>query len=352
MPLQSASRPSSTSPYSSDLLRDGFWRTVRFALVAGLISSPVALQGCAEAQLGTHVAKTLGNAGGGTGGGYYKVGSPYQIDGQWYYPKEDENYDRQGIASWYGPNFHGKPTANGEVFDQNLVTAAHPTLPMPIYARVTNLENGRSLVVRINDRGPFVSDREIDLSRRSAELLGYLNQGTARVRVQYLRRAPLEGDVPDVQSVVADNGSFVMPPAEDADNQERAAPTPVSSVQVASLTPVALAPVANNTLTAADMAPVPDAAPALGSSPQQVTPVAPVAPGTYVQAGAFSSQANAEALKIQLSDLGPVDVQPVTVNGTELYRVRVGPVQDPQAANSVLQQVTGRGHSNARLIIE
>ena len=216
--------------------------------------SPLVAAGCAEAQLGAHVAKSLGQ---GTGGGVYKVGNPYKIDGEWYYPAEDENYDRKGIASWYGPNFHGKPTANGEVFDQNLVTAAHPTLPMPIYARVTNLENGRSLVVRINDRGPFVADREIDLSRRSAELLGYLKQGTARVRVQYLRRAPLDGDIPDVQSVVAEN-EFTSPPPEQPSDRERATAAPTEAVQVASLTPTYPVSAAAGTLLPTDMAPIPD----------------------------------------------------------------------------------------------
>ncbi len=104
-------------------------------------------------------------------GGTYKVGKPYQIAGVWYYPKEDERYDATGIASWYGPQFHGKKTANGEKFDQEQLTAAHPTLPMPVLVRVTNLENGRTLVVRVNDRGPFVAGREIDLSRKAAELL-------------------------------------------------------------------------------------------------------------------------------------------------------------------------------------
>ena len=321
----------------------------RLSAVVGLLMSPLVAAGCAEAQLGAHVAKSLGQ---GTGGGVYKVGNPYKIDGEWYYPAEDENYDRKGIASWYGPNFHGKPTANGEVFDQNLVTAAHPTLPMPIYARVTNLENGRSLVVRINDRGPFVADREIDLSRRSAELLGYLKQGTARVRVQYLRRAPLDGDIPDVQSVVAEN-EFTSPPPEQPSDRERATAAPTEAVQVASLTPTYPVRAAAGTLLPTDMAPIPDTPAATRSSSVQSSNLAaPVLPGTYVQAGAFANQANAEALKIQLSDLGPVDVNPINVNGTDLYRVRVGPVQDPQAANSLLQQITGRGHTNARVVIE
>ncbi len=320
----------------------------RLSAVVGLLMSPLVAAGCAEAQLGAHVAKSLGQ---GTGGGVYKVGNPYKIDGQWYHPAEDENYDRKGIASWYGPNFHGKPTANGEVFDQNLVTAAHPTLPMPIYARVTNLENGRSLVVRVNDRGPFVADREIDLSRRSAELLGYLKQGTARVRVQYLRRAPLEGDVSDVQSVVAENG-FTSPPPQQPSDRDNVIAAPTEAVQVASLTPTYPVSAAAGTLLPTDMAPIPDAPAATPAPAQSSTVATPPLPGTYVQAGAFANQANAEALKIQLSDLGPVDVNPINVNGTELYRVRVGPLQDPQAANSMLQQITGRGHTNARVVIE
>jgi len=116
-----------------------------------------------------------------------KIGRPYQIAGIWYYPRADENYDETGHASWYGPNFHGKPTATGERFDMNAITAAHRTLPLPSRVRVTNLENGRVLVVRINDRGPFVRGRIIDLSRRAAQLLGFARDGTARVRVQLVR---------------------------------------------------------------------------------------------------------------------------------------------------------------------
>jgi len=128
------------------------------------------------------------------GGGRYQVGKPYKVAGRWYKPRHDENYDNTGLASWYGPNFHGRQTANGEIFDQNALTAAHPTLPLPSYVRVTNLENNRSIMVRVNDRGPFAYGREIDLSRRSADMLGFIQKGTARVRVKYVGRAPLEGD--------------------------------------------------------------------------------------------------------------------------------------------------------------
>jgi len=118
--------------------------------------------------------------------GVYKVGEPYQIGGIWYYPAEDYAYDETGIASWYGPDFHGKYTANGEVYDMNDLTAAHHTLPMPSLARVTNLDNGRSIVVRVNDRGPFAKGRILDMSRRGAQLLGFEQAGTAKVRVQIL----------------------------------------------------------------------------------------------------------------------------------------------------------------------
>ena len=125
------------------------------------------------------------------GGGRSVVGQPYEVDGHWYSPAEQPHYDETGIASWYGPGFHRRETANGEWFDMDYLTAAHTTLPLPSYVRVTNLENGRALVVRVNDRGPFVGDRIIDLSRKSAEALKMRGRGTARVRVQYLGPAPL-----------------------------------------------------------------------------------------------------------------------------------------------------------------
>jgi rare lipoprotein A len=127
------------------------------------------------------------------GGGTYRVGKPYQVAGRMYVPEHDENYRAEGIASWYGAEFHGRLTANGEVYDKDGISAAHPTLPMPCYARVTNLANGRSIIVRVNDRGPYAKDRVIDLSSRTAELLGYKGNGVARVRVEYVGPAPLEG---------------------------------------------------------------------------------------------------------------------------------------------------------------
>lgn len=128
------------------------------------------------------------------GGGRDQIGKPYQVKGRWYYPKENKNYAATGRASWYGSAFHGRLTANGEIYDMTHLTAAHPTMPLPSYARVTNVANGSSVIVRVNDRGPFERDRVIDLSERAAELLDYKHHGTASVKVEYVGRAPLDGN--------------------------------------------------------------------------------------------------------------------------------------------------------------
>ncbi|MGN6548909.1 MAG: septal ring lytic transglycosylase RlpA family protein [Pararhizobium sp.] len=128
------------------------------------------------------------------GGGRYQLGDAYKIAGRWYMPKKNKSYDKVGLASWYGPNFHGRLTANGEIYNEYGLTAAHPTLPLPSYARVTNEVNGDSVIVRINDRGPFASNRIIDLSAEAAGLLHMKRAGVAKVRVQFVGMAPLEGD--------------------------------------------------------------------------------------------------------------------------------------------------------------
>lgn len=128
------------------------------------------------------------------GGGVRKIGDPYVAAGRTVVPKAEPDYDRTGVASWYGALFHGRKTANGEIYDMNALTAAHPTLPLPSYVRVSHMENGRSLLVRVNDRGPFARDRIIDLSKRAAQLLGIKRGGTGPVRVTYLKPAPLSGE--------------------------------------------------------------------------------------------------------------------------------------------------------------
>jgi rare lipoprotein A len=127
------------------------------------------------------------------GGGTYRVGEPYVVGGRMYVPQYDPHYKAVGLASWYGDDFYGRYTANGEIFDMNSISAAHPTMPLPSYARVTNLQNGHSLIVRVNDRGPYARNRIIDLSMRAAHLLGLYRSGTALVRVEYVGPAPLKG---------------------------------------------------------------------------------------------------------------------------------------------------------------
>lgn len=126
--------------------------------------------------------------------GTHKIGKPYKVGGKWYTPSHDNDYNEVGMASWYGPGFHGKSTANGERFDQNALTAAHTTLPLPSFVRVTNLDNKKSVVVRVNDRGPFSRNRIIDLSKGAAKKLDFIRHGHTKVRVEYLGPAPLDGD--------------------------------------------------------------------------------------------------------------------------------------------------------------
>jgi len=330
-----------SSLFSRNLSSQRRW--VQIAMLGVACASVI---GCAEAELGAQLAKSISGTTAGERidghpdgrGGYFKVGNPYKVDGDWYYPKENTSYDSTGIGSWYGPQFHGKKTANGEVFDQNSISAAHPTLPMPTIARVTNLENGRSLIVRINDRGPFARGREIDLSRRSAELLGYRVQGTAKVRVQYLGRAPLYGEkMPKQFAKTAPGESFVMPKAtqDQQDNQNIAPALPSTPVKIAALG-AAMAPIAN--------------APAVTGQVEQIG--VPAVSDLFVQAGAFSSQGNAELVRQQLAPLGDATVTPINVNGQTLYRVRVGPVESLESADTVLSRVVQQGHKGARIIVD
>ncbi len=144
--------------------------------------------------------------------GVYKLGEPYRINGRLYVPEYDPTYDRVGIASWYGDAFHGRPTANGEIFDKDRISAAHPTLPLPSRVRVTNLDNGRSIELRVNDRGPFVDDRLIDLSQAAARELGFEEQGLARVRVQFLALDVARGTPPEPTVRVARAAEPAPPP--------------------------------------------------------------------------------------------------------------------------------------------
>ena len=186
------------------------------------------------------------------GGGREMVGKPYKVKGRWYYPKEEPGYSKTGQASWYGAAFHGRLTANGEVYDMTHLTAAHPTMPLPSYARVTNLANGSSVIVRVNDRGPFAHGRVIDLSKRAAEMLDYTKTGVANVRVDYVGRAPLDGN----------DDSYLVASYQPGDGAGPFVPQPASGVMIAmnGTTPLeAQSPAAMALAMTAAGAPVPGA---------------------------------------------------------------------------------------------
>ena len=148
------------------------------------------------------------------GGGRYRVGKPYTVAGRVYVPEEDANYRAEGYASFYGDDFHGRYTANGEIFDKESISAAHQTLPLPSYARVTNLSNNRSIIVRINDRGPYAHGRLIDVSVKTAHLLGFHSHGTAKVNVEYVGSAPLAGSDDRKLMATLREGTPAEPPVQ------------------------------------------------------------------------------------------------------------------------------------------
>ncbi len=231
-------------------------------------------------------------------GGTYKVGKPYKIMGKWYYPKEDYHYSEVGMASWYGSDFHAKTTANGEKYDMYSLTAAHRTLPLPSIVKVTNLENGRSLVLRVNDRGPYAKGRIIDVSKRASQLLGFHTQGTTKVRVEIMPeeskalKAALLGEKysPDVKEIEQ---------------------TPLPNTQQ-----------------------------------KQVYPK-----GSYfVQAGSYSYESGAQDVAARLQDVGSTNIYYVNVNGQNYYRVRVGPFTNQKEAEVALAKVKYVGIFDAKVV--
>jgi rare lipoprotein A len=306
--------------------------------------------GCAEGELAINTAKKI-NPPDHSAHGAYKVGNPYQIEGVWYYPAEDYGYDETGIASWYGPGFHQKFTANGEVFDQNDLTAAHRTLPMPCFVRVTNLDNGRSIVLRVNDRGPYARGRIIDLSRRSAQLLGYENIGTAKVRVQIMANESRElADA--LRSGGAAAGAVMVARVQNQPAEPPPAAAPRNTVDSA---PLAAPPSQSASSPANQAAPAPAPVEVAVVSPDptgQVRQVPPKRTNIYVQAGAFANRDNAMRLSNQLKPFGPSQVSPVTVAGQQLYRVRLGPLGTVEEGDRTLDLVVNSGHPEARLIVD
>ena len=257
----------------------------------------------------------------------YHVGQPYEVNGRWYTPSDQPDYDETGLASWYGEQFHNRYTADGEVFDMGLVSAAHKTLPLPSLVEVTNLANGRKLVVRVNDRGPFVDGRIIDLSREAAAQLGFLTQGLAQVRVRYVGRAP---DLP---------GGAQLYEVKTAPPPIPAAPRPTVQVAAAARTPPAMqiddVPVQSSPTNVAWTAPVsskpPPPPPATtvavaGSDIDSVLaqlasapPSSPAASPVLVQAGVYATRFNAEIAAAKIG--GRTEILPFEQDGRLLYKV-------------------------------
>ena len=308
------------------------------------------------------------------GGGVFKLGSPYKVAGRWYVPREEPDYDRGGIASWYGDDFHGRKTANGEIFDKGALTAAHPTLPLPCYAYVTNVDNGRTILVRVNDRGPYVSDRLIDLSHASARALGYENQGRARVRVRYAGRAPLNGDDrrerqflaeqrwntgrdwPAVAAYRPPQAPITVPQPFPEGTAGRWSPTAYRAALAGKTDPADVQngiPPEWGTRTASlqPTASFPQRTAALTEPPVYASR-GPLNGRAYVQVGIFRDLSNAERLRRDLGTLGPVEVAPlVSGQGNNVYRVRLGPMS-AEDANSALSQVSARGVTGSSVVFE
>jgi rare lipoprotein A len=354
---------------------------MRVATCCALLLFAALMAGCGSSPRGpaSHVASVRG--GGGPTQGYYKIGSPYQIDGTTYTPAVDYDYDETGIASWYGPDFTGKITANGELYDMNEVTAAHRTLPMPSLVRVTNLDNGRTIVVRVNDRGPYARGRILDMSRRGAQLLGYEKTGTAKVRVQIMAResqilaaAAKQGQL-SVDVAGLDNENPALPPGTPTYTRPGAAtatplppPRPYqpppqqmaeaeaeTEAQTGAPAPIAIPVVDEKKLIQQDLPPQQSVK---GSDvggrflPAPVATYQKVRPSSiYVQAGSFGVQENAERLRAKLAAVGRTDIFSAIVDGRTFYRVRVGPVGTVDEADALLNRVVGAGANGAKIVV-
>ena len=321
-----------------------------------VLCSPLALAACQTAPSPPAVTAPPLPAATADVGGIYKVGTPYQVEGIWYYPAEDYGYTQEGIASWYGTDFHGKSTANGDRYNMNDLTAAHPTLPMPCVVKITNLENGKVLKVTVNDRGPFHSTRIIDVSKHAAQLLGFYEAGTARVRVE----------IDPQESMTLKNLAMAKHPPE----MPAITASPRGTVLASSLEPAARTNDGNVAVPARDVKPVslpapkpdikPTAKPPVQTATLTPVPTTPAAKpaakagalAIFVQAGAFAEEANARKLEQQLGELGQVHIIPGTAKKKKVYRVRLGPVADAPTAAALLGKIKAYGYNDAKVVRE
>jgi len=325
------------------------------------------LAGCTEAQYASHVIKQIPMPGDQPRSiGYYKVGSSYKIKGKRYHPKSHfKNYTETGKASWYGPNFHGKLTANGEIFNKYDLTAAHRTLQMPSIIRVTNLKNGRTVILRVNDRGPFAHNRVLDVSERGAELLGFKKYGTAQVRIEVLEQPSREVaamakqriDTTGYEVALNNDSSWMSAPANMRAPSRSQSSQPQPSTQLAQVAaPQMQTPAIKPPAKIATRSIVPPSVPstrAVTSAPTsapQITPAANEIPiytpsNFFVQAGAFANEKNALNYQRLLSSYGNSSVFLSRETGAPVFRVKLGPYDSEENAVQVLSQLQSAGKS-------
>lgn len=276
---------------------------------------------------------------------HYKVGSPYKVDGRWYTPAVDEDYDEIGLASWYGDQFDGKLTANGEIFDKTRLTAAHKTLPMPSLVQVDNLENGRSITLRLNDRGPFVDDRIIDLSEAAAVSLGFQGQGLAKVRVRYLGEAELTAIAPKTQPTT--NNQARAPrdtPRPLPRLVPEPSPAPTSSDE---LDPIAALLVRTE---AAPKTPQPIIRSNVAAAPDTAVPDKVNRHGDlFVRIGNFYDAQIAETAASSLAAFGNTEVLRNVDEIGEVLTIYLGPFDNRNLAEAKFQSVLDAGYSHATL---
>jgi len=264
-----------------------------------------------------------------------RYGNPetYEVFGQTYRVMAEmpETFTEEGMASWYGKKFHGRRTSSGETYDMYQLTAAHRELPIPVYARVVNLDNGKEVIVKINDRGPFAHNRIIDLSYAAAQRIDMVDRGTAPVRIEILTGKPA-----GTTSAAAGQGGSGAAPTTTASRSDRAAATPVAATTAGARLPGNVA----------------EESPEAGASRASSRPAAGSDARYYMQVGAFSQRDNADTLKRSLSDanLGPVEIKD-NGDGPVLYRVRVGPVDNEDELNRLGQRLRERGLQGTRVVI-
>lgn len=280
----------------------------------------------------------ISSPGGINGKGSYKIGTPYKVFGKTYYPEENYSYKETGIASWYGADFHEGITANGERYDMNAMTAAHRTLPLPSIVKVTNLRNNKTAILRVNDRGPFVDNRIIDVSKKAAEVLGFKNMGITKVRVEIM---PKESKALKASLTGVPVSDIYEPETDDETEYNNAFVFKKEPVQEYNLIKIAPEPATYDK----------------GEFDENSTTDIKKTHKHFVQMGAFKEYENAANLKKQIAadryttfKNSDINIYPVTIKDQTLYRLRIGPYKDSVEALKIYNEIVSSGYSSAKII--